>query len=247
MRPQSPDATPAAPAHRVVIDLDRVIGVLGRFALALVVAGTLVSVIRLTSDVVTDAADLGARFELHTDQSLPTWFSSVALFASVPLLAIMASAAPSTADRRRWAVLAALVLVFSMDEVATFHEYAAAVVDVQIFGFSGGYNWLAVGIPFAVAVVAAYTPFVLRLDPWLRARLVAVAATYFGGAVGVEALNAHTASTIGDDTYRYVLGTAVEESLELVGALLLLHTTMGHLHRWGAAVLVHFHAGSATG
>lgn len=221
----------ATKVQQVSIDPARVLGVLVRIAVVLVLAGTAVSLIRVASGTPFYRADLGARFELYNDQTLPTWFASVTLLASVPLLGVMGSTSGPEGgrDRLRWYGLAALVLLFSIDEVATLHEYTAVIVDVDFLGFIRGYNWVVVGIPFVAALTVLYMPFVARLPRPLRGRLVLVALTYFGGALGVEMLNAHTASTIGDDTYRYVVGTTVEESLELVGSILLLHSLLVHL------------------
>lgn len=242
-RPDEPDrdASPVPEEigpQTVTIDVDRVLGLVVRVAVVLVACGTAVSIIRIVSGDPGDVADLGARFELYNDQTLPTWFSSILLLASVPLLAVMASrSGPERGrDRWHWAGLATMVAVFSVDEVATFHEYMSAVVGVEILGFFEGYNWVVFGIAFVVVAVAAYARFVLRLPTDLRRGLALGALLYFGGALGVEMLNAHTASTIGDQTYRYVLGTTVEESLELAGSTLVLITLLDHLRLRGHAV-----------
>src|SRR3546814_18249062 len=73
------------------------------------------------------------------------------------------------------------------------------------------------GLAFTVVFAVVMTPFVRRLDLRLRRRLTLAAGLYFGGALGVEMLNADVAASAVDATYRYVLQTAAEEAPEMIG------------------------------
>ena len=213
----------------------------------LVVLGTAVSLSKVAVGGEIGASDLGARFELHTENSLPAWFSSALLGASAPLFALLARQARRRSDRHStwaWGGLALLMLALSIDEIASFHEYASAVFNIEVGGLYGGYSWVVVGAAFVIVFGLVYAPFVLRLTSDLRRDLTIGAAVFFGGAVGFETLNAYTASTVGTDaTYRYVLQTAAEEGLEMVGSTLILYALLAHLHRNAWLVSFRFGAG----
>lgn len=215
-----------------------------RISAFLVVLGTAVSVSRVAAGGELGVGDLGGRFELHTDYSLPAWFSSLLLGASAPLFALLAHHAHRENDRRTalaWGGLALLMLSLSIDEIAGFHEYAGIVLGIEVAGLHGGYSWVAVGAAFVVVFGLVYAPFVWRLEPALRRGLIVGVAVFFGGAVAFETLNAFTASRAGTDaTYRYVLQTAGEEGLEMVGSTLVLYALLAHLQRRAWSASLHF-------
>lgn len=217
-----------------------------RISVFLVVLGTAVSLSRVAAGGEIGIDDLGGRFELHTENSLPAWFSSLLLGASAPALALLARHAHRQDDRRStlaWGGLAFVMLFLSIDEIASFHEYAGAVLGIEVANLHGGYSWVVVGVAFVVVFCLVYAPFVWRLGPELRRDLIVGAAFFFGGAVGFETLNAYTASGAGTDaTYRYVLQTAGEEGLEMVGSTLILYALLAHLQRNAWSVSLHFSA-----
>lgn len=233
----------------ITLDSRRLIATLFRIAVAIAVLGTIVSAIKLQKGLYQQDDDVGARFELHTEGSLAVWFSTLVLVASVPLFAILARRAKQGAartERYAWTGLAVLFALLSLDELASFHELASILVDEDILGFYDGYNWLVFGIVFVLALAAVYGPFVVRLDDPLRWLLILGGVTFLGGAVGVEAFNANTASTIGDDNYRYLLMTSVEELMEMCGAVLVLFALLDHLGRLGYDLNLRFHRADRT-
>lgn len=227
-------------SQELAIDPRRVLGVLIRIAVVIVITGTAVSLIRVNVGWEVDPSDFGARFELVREQSLPSWFSSLQLAASAPLLCLLAwrSKRAGSADWYRWAGLAVLMTVFSLDEVASFHEYSSVILGIEVFGFHGAYNWVVFGAIFLVVLGVVYAPFVAGLEPVLRLRLVLGAGIYFGGALGVEMLNAHLASNGGEAGYRYALQTTVEESMEIGGAILVFYALLCHVLQPGYRLVV---------
>ncbi len=226
--------------QQIVVDPRRVIAVLVKATVAIVATGTAVTLVRLHLGWESAQSDFGARFELHRELSLPTWYSSALLGASAPVLALIAlrTRTAGSRDWTRWAGLAFIVATFSLDEVASFHEYSSVILGIEVFGFRGAYNWVVFGLAFVAVLSVSYAPFIARLEPVVRKRLLLAAAVYFGGAVGVEMLNAYTASRVGDAGYQYALQTTLEESMEMAGALLLLHTVLWHLLRPGYRLVV---------
>ncbi|HEY9558262.1 MAG TPA: hypothetical protein VIR58_16110 [Acidimicrobiales bacterium] len=231
------------------IDLDpaRVGRLLTRVAVLLLVTSTTVAVTRVAAGGQLGLHDFGARFDVDSEGSIPTWFSSLVLLAGALLLAVTAADHKRAGgrDALHWSLLAALLCVFSLDEVASFHEYTSVVLDVELFGFESAFSWVVFGLAFTVVFAVVMTPFVRRLDLRLRRRLTLAAGLYFGGALGVEMLNADVAASAVDATYRYVLQTAAEEALEMAGAIALVYALLHHLRERSVSVSLDFGAPSA--
>lgn len=225
------------------LDPRRAIGVLIRVSVTIVVLGTLVSVSKLQAGTYPLSGDLRSRFELHTGLSLPGWFGAILFLIMVPPLIVLARKAHGSGDRadaRAWTCLALLVTVFSVDEVTSFHVFASLLIDVQILGFHGGYNWVVFGMVAVVALVVIFGRFIVRLPEPLRFRFVLGSLLFFGGAVGIEMINAHTASTVGDANYRYLLLTSVEEAVEMVGVLVIIYGLLEHVREEVGTVVIRF-------
>ncbi len=237
-------------AEIIRVDARQIRNLLIRAGVFIVVLGISVSFSRIAAGGQLGADDLGARFELHTENSLSAWFSSLLLLASSPLFALFAIRSRGQRQGRNtlaWSGLAVLMLAMSLDEMASFHEHAGVVFDIRVAGFHGGYSWVAIGFAFVLVFGLVYAPFVRRLAAELRRDLIIGAAVFFGGAVGVETLNAYTASTDGTDaTYRYVAQTAVEEGMEMLGAILVIYALLAHLQRNDWSVTFRFRASHAA-
>jgi len=65
---------------------------------------------------------------------------------------------------------------------------------------------------------------------------MAAAATYLGGALGVEMLGGRYASLYGTKTLAYSLLVAVEEGLEMAGSVLFIDALLDYLRRDVAGV-----------
>ena len=73
--------------------------------------------------------------------------------------------------------------------------------------------------------------FVLALDPGLRRQVMLAGALYVGGALGVELWGASYASVHGLDNVGFMLIATVEETLEMLGQIVLAHALMQSLAR----------------
>ena len=161
-------------------------------------------------------------FDLDQENNLPTWFSGALLGATAALLGLRAARA--RIERRGWAghwtALAVGFVLLSLDEVAGVHESINSAIVIP---------W-AIPAAAGVAVLGtAFVPFLLALPRRTSGLFLLAAALYVGGALGVELVGNEMVGNKMRDTLQYKLATAVEESLEMAGAILFLSALLRHM------------------
>lgn len=129
-----------------------------------------------------------------------------------------------------------------MDETAGVHELVSGVTRRAIGGEGVLlYAWVLPGGLFALTVGAVYFRFLLALPGRTRAWLVAAAACYLGGALGLEMVTGWYVSAF--ETKRslaYVGLTHAEELLEMVGVVALVYALLDYkAARDGARAAAH--------
>lgn len=173
--------------------------------------------------------------KLHFDRegNPPTFFSVLMLLSSSLALVVIAVEQAHTRWRWHWAGLAAGFLIIAYDEFAAHHELLIEPLRTRLG--VGGYlyfAWVVPGIALVVVIALVYLPFLAHLPRDSRRRLVLAAAVYFAGALGLEMIGGNYFEAHGRDT-TYQLITTVEESLEMIGAILWLYALMRYLTREG--------------
>lgn len=175
-------------------------------------------------------------FYVDTELRLPAIYSSLALLASAVLLARIALEVDGhpDGDRRSWALLSAVFVVLSIDELLAFHERAIQPVR-DAFGIEGGpffYAWLIPGAVVVVVLGLVLLPFLRRLPLDTSARMVLSAAAFLAGGMGLEAVaGASEAVAILDaprQTVAYLVLVTFEEGLEMVGVAIFIATLLRH-------------------
>jgi hypothetical protein len=154
-------------------------------------------------------------FDLDEENNLPTWFSSFLLLNNALVLYLLAQTR-SVDHRLHWNLLAAGFLVLSIDEVAGVHESVHTAID---------FNWAIAGGILVIVVGLAFVPFLLSLPRRLAVLYVLSGLLYVSGAICVELLS----QDMDEDSLAYGFATAVEESLEMLGALLFLAVNLDQL------------------
>lgn len=155
----------------------------------------------------------------NSEANLPTWASTLLLGAGATLAWLIEAAERD--GRARWYGLAAIFLYLSLDEAGRLHERFIDPLR-ELLGAGGAlqYTWIVVAIPVVVAVAVIYAPFMRGLQAPARRRILLGCALYVGGAAGMEAAGANReARGVG---LGLGLLTAVEEAMEMAGALLAL-------------------------
>jgi hypothetical protein len=160
-------------------------------------------------------------FDLNWETSVPTWWQQSLLLVTSGLAALV-GVSSDTQDRwrRHWLVLAAVLLLMSIDEGVELHERLVEPVR-DLLGVTGGIFWFAWVVPALVAVVVfavAYVSFWRALPRCPRRWIAGGAVVFVAGAVGAEMIDA-VAFTGGTVTFGRTLLYAVEEGLEMLGAV----------------------------
>lgn len=202
----------------------------------LIVGVASLALAHVVADVVLQiSSDL---FNLNEESTLGTWASTMLLATAAVGCWIAGRVAPRP-TRLGWRVAGAALGLMSLDEVAMLHERMGTIVSNHLS--TGGplfFAWVIPGSVVAVSMLIALVLFARRLDRRTAVMLVTGAAIFFFGAVGVEMIGGNEiAGGLSDsrtfvaveESRLYLLTTALEESLELVGEAILVHTVARYL------------------
>ncbi len=213
----------ADPTDRVAVDLRPGTVLTGLLAIAVLLTAAHLAVAVMVFHYGRSWTTLFEQVNLNNESTVGTWFSSgVLAFDAVLLWWLGRSRLATTArTRTRFTVLAVLVLMASVDEVATFHEHVSDLLH-RHFHTDGVllYAWVVPAL-VGVLVVATWTvPALLRLPGSSGKFLVAAAGLYVAAAVGTELIDSYW------DSHAWMRGTvfyaviALEEFGEMLGACL---------------------------
>jgi hypothetical protein len=155
-------------------------------------------------------------FDLDEENNLPTWFSSFLLLNNAVVLYLMAKAADT--NRYHWLVLAIGFFILSVDEVAGLHESLNTAIDI---------NWAIPAGILVILVGLAFVPFLLSLQRRLAILFVLSGLLYVSGAICVELLS----EDMDEKSLAYGFATALEEGLEMLGALMFLAVNLAEMKR----------------
>jgi hypothetical protein len=186
-----------------------------------------------------------ALLSLDREQNLPALFSTCLLLFASALFAFIAMVerASGSKDFRQWLILAVGFVLMALDENLALHERLIEPMRRFLGGGRLGILYFAWVVPALVmiAVLGGYfLPFLRRLPRRTMIGLVTSAAIYLSGAIGVELFEGwwregHAYRTIG-----YHLLVTLEEGMEMVGIITLIHTLFRHLARHFGDVRIHF-------
>ena len=117
-------------------------------------------------------------------------------------------------------------LALSIDEVAGLHESINTAIEI---------SW---AYPAAVLVLVlilglSFIPFLLSLERRLAVLFVTSGLIYISGVLGVEVLS----EDMDEDSMAYGFATAVEEGMEMLGALLFLSVNLNELKKRTSTIL----------
>lgn len=179
-------------------------------------------------------------FNLDSERSIPTWFGALLLAIAAALLGLCATHHARNRDpmRHRWGALAWLFALMSLDEVAGIHEFLGralgAVTDLDRWTY---FVWPIPAIALMAMLYLAYRPWFALLDRPTRHGVLAAAAIFLAGALGMELLGGAYWSRVGPHTMDlvYVGITTVEETLEMAGMLVFIHVLLRYAaaRGWG--------------
>lgn len=174
--------------------------------------------------------ELSNRFDMDDESSIATWFSQAIFIAISAGAALAAYLSSVTAVRRLWKSIAVLSLLLSIDEVTAMHELILQSLHNIFFKDTSstinGNAWLLVA-PFVFAGALWLLWKIAKLLPRRTLILFSGAIfTFLVGAVFVDML----ASLVERETFiNQGIIIAIEETLELLGSVLVLYAIADYI------------------
>ena len=162
-------------------------------------------------------------FDLDDENNIPTWFSSFLLLNNA-FFVYLYSVKEGLQKPVHWRLIAAGFLILALDEVAGLHESFNSAIEI---------NWAIPGGILVLFVGVMFVPFLLSLPRRLALLFILSGFLYVSGAIVIELLSEDMES----DSLAYMLTVAVEEGLEMMGALLFLVVMLRQM-RSGEEVIV---------
>lgn len=172
-------------------------------------------------------------FHLSLEENVPTYYSGMALLFCAVLLAFIAGVKKQggMSYATHWAVLAAIFLYLSVDEMSEWHEVLE--IPVRAVLNTSGLFYFGWVIPFGFLLVVfliAYARFVLyHLPNRTRVLFILAGVIFLSGALGVEMLGGRYAELYGYQNLTMVLYQTVEESLEMTGILVFIYALTSYI------------------
>lgn len=171
-------------------------------------------------------------FSVNTEQTIPTWYSSLLLFAAALLFLLVSVGKSGIIARGRWlwTSLAVIFLYLSLDEAASIHEIAAKWLqtDFELSGF-WTFGWQLAALPFLALFGLIYFRFWWRLPRATRLHFMVAGVVYVGGAFVVEGISAARWDALGGLSYGYLVIATVEELCEMLGVVILIYGLLTYL------------------
>ena len=182
--------------------------------------------------------ELSNRFDFDDESSIPTWFSQ-ALFLCIGLVSLFVRHhTTEKTERVLWLIIGVLGITFSIDEIAVLHETVLQSIHLLFLEegtMSARSNaWFFV-TPFIVLGLAVLTIKIASLLP--RKILVFIGGGFtliVFGAIAVDIIVVEFEST---SFFRQGVLVALEESMELFGAILVLYGVINYLEEMHPQVL----------
>jgi len=179
--------------------------------------------------------------DFAAEASIPAWYSSMLLMLAALSLGLIGwtKSAEGDAFSRHWLGLAAIFFLLSLDEGVAIHERIAFPIE-RIFQLQGifYYGWVIPGLLFVATVGFIYLRFLRHLPTRTRRGFILAGVVYVGGALGMEMLEGAYHTRWGYETPVYAAMVAIEETMEMAGVAILVHTLADYAARaWGGVLI----------
>jgi hypothetical protein len=174
--------------------------------------------------------EVSNRVDFDDEASLPTWVSQATLLAIGLGSFLLAYLQRNKAGRRIWGFIGTVGVLLSIDEVAAAHELLLQTVHLALFNEAAptvtSNAWLIL-LPFILVAGLALLWQIVKHTPRRTVAILSVGAILFMiGAVFIDIL---TTSTNANTFYEKGIMVALEESLEMTGAAIILYAILDYL------------------
>ena len=173
-------------------------------------------------------------FHVDLEQNISTLFSVTLLLCSGSLLVLITllKLQRQDPDVSKWTILAGGFFYLATDEGWSLHERLIEPVrgllghgDLGIFYFA----WIIPAMAGVALLGLLFLGFLSRLPSSTRWSFISAGSLYLGGAIGIEMLGGRQAELHGGENLTYQLFAHLEESLEMAGIILFIHTLLRYL------------------
>lgn len=170
------------------------------------------------------------RFDLDSELNFPAFFSSVIILFASQLFFVIYHNCRERQFERYWLYLSFIFLVLALDEATSMHEQLIEPLRIA-FNLEGllYFSWVLPALLFLLIFVAVYLRFFLSLAVTFRKHFLLSALMYVGGAVGLEMVGGAYAEQMVEVDFTYKMITTLEETLEMMGIILLIHTQLVYI------------------
>jgi hypothetical protein len=169
-------------------------------------------------------------FDLDSEMNLPTFFSSTLILINAFLFYVLWLLKRSDGEPRIvWIFFAVMFLFLAMDEYCSIHEKVGIVFQYVLHLTGKGYWYLTWIVPygFIVGLIAFYFYRSWRRLPlFIKLWFSFSAMTYLVGAIGFESIGEKISQQHGNVDISYKIVMIMEESLEMVGQIMLEYTLL---------------------
>jgi uncharacterized membrane protein len=118
-----------------------------------------------------------------------------------------------------------------MDEAAALHERLIKPVRALLNIYEGWFYfaWIIPGMIAVALFGLSYLRFFLHLNNKFKLLFFVSLAIYIGGIIGGEIVSGYFAQLTGLENFRYAMFTSLEESLEYIGASMLIYSLLTYI------------------
>lgn len=173
---------------------------------------------------------------LDREMNFPTWYSAFMLGFGSILLRIIAIGKNQQSDRYNsdWKLLSLIFTLLAIDEVLSIHEIfiipeVSNALHLPWFLHS---MWVIPGTIFVVWFLKRYWKFSRHLPLKSQQHFILAAGVYIGGALLMEMVGSYVAEAQGQQHLLYALITTAEETMEMLGIIILIYGLLYYLYKW---------------
>lgn len=249
-RSSSPQSGVREPAHRDLergprqVNLDGLHRVLFAFVAAVIALHLIAATLAVTGAQLPGAELFIRMASVDSETSLGTWLNTLLLVLASAFACVcwLVSRQLGRRGALGWLGVSVVVLLASIDEIVQLHESLNYIGERLVPDSGLEWPWVILGGIVVLGLAVVFAPFILRLAPAVRWWLVAGAACYVCGAIGMELVSAPFYPGEHQFTPVYAVLNAAEEALEMTGVVLVVMACIRQLRLLGG---VHLTVGGA--
>jgi hypothetical protein len=194
--------------------------------------------------------DLIARkLTVSGEQNFPALYSSIALFFCSVLFFIIFKFKSRLKDKYTlsWKALSFIFVYLSLDELLSFHENLTTPFRQLGFGGILNYAWVVPGIVAVGIFCLVFYRFFQHLPQYMKRLMLFAFFVFLGGAIVTEIIGGYYEYLYGRENLGYFLIATIEESMEMLGIVILIHALLTYIKQLGIdAFKIDFHMNDQT-